>query len=341
MRKSELIMLFLMGFMVVFTSCEVNPEVTPTSTEIYPTQTLEPSLPSQESNKKVCLWITEEVNPELIDITSQTLESLKIDYGFDLDIINGPIDLNSLSDYSVMVLIKPGQDFIEILNQEPGISYLVIDGVDLEPADNLTIIKGYQESLPMISFLGGYLAALITPDYRVGVIADDSNSDANLIIDSFTIGARYFCGLCNSRIGPIEYYPKYLIVNSEQTIEEWSVNLDSLILDSVQTVYLDQDILSSDRLMFISQLNIGIISSSVPSDASDLVNWIGTLSLNYQQAIIDVWPTVFNGASGMEVQPEIFLENFSEEKISEGRLRIFNETKTDLLEGLIKPVSFP
>ena len=83
-----------------------------------------------------------------------------------------------------------------------------IDQPNVVPGANLNVIGDPLVEEERQSFMGGYLAALVTRDYKVaGLIPSDIplTTEAQ---NAYETGARFYCGLCKSQYPPYNSYPQ-------------------------------------------------------------------------------------------------------------------------------------
>jgi len=116
-------------------------------------------------------------------------------------------------DYQIVVVLAPFPDLQTLAESTPDIKYLAVGFNDLTPGENLSVLRSGGGDYDIQGFIAGYIAALITPDWRVGALSVQENPDALAARDGFRTGVKYYCGLCNPKYAPtgINYlYPKYI-----------------------------------------------------------------------------------------------------------------------------------
>ncbi|MCJ7694115.1 MAG: hypothetical protein MUO40_01685, partial [Anaerolineaceae bacterium] len=185
------------------------------------------------------------------------------------------------------------------------------------------------------AFLAGYLAAITTEDYRVGVLVSSGDEIGQAVAQSFFIGSQYFCGLCNSRFGPIEYYPKMALIADPLQQQSWQSAADLLIARSVQTVYIQSEVLSPDLISYLTANGARIITPNNQLDVQQNQNWLATLQLDPLAAIELLWPQLLSGQGGFEGTYSVQLTDSNPDLLSEGRYAFFMKAFDDVVSGFI------
>ncbi len=113
--------------------------------------------------------------------------------------------------------IEPGLKIVVALAPDPGLQalasaapqtqFLALGIRGLEPAPNLTTIGATGERPDIQAFLAGYIAATISPDWRVGVMVEKDSPGGAAALDGFRNGVLFFCGICNPAHPPYYRYP--------------------------------------------------------------------------------------------------------------------------------------
>lgn len=271
----------------------------------------------------------------LVDSIQTLLPGLERSYGMEFE-PHTAVDQNTLEQSNLVIAISPA-DIVQLSKTAPNVKFLGVGYSDIQPTDNVSVITNGAEIVENTAFLAGYLSALITTDYRVGVLIQSNSEEGKRTEDSFYIGAQYFCGLCGSKYTPIKYYPKSAQINDLNNETDWKSAIDTLVAESVQAVYLPKEIYSTDLINYVFERGINIVSANIPPKGVDTGRWISTLEPDYNSAINQYIRDLPSLTSGMMIIPEVILTHDSSGLISEGRQMLFEETRSNLMAGFILP----
>jgi len=332
------LILFILVFLTFMSACNPKPTqtevpaITPTATD-EPTNT--PVLETVPVQERVIFLAQQVSDPSQFDAIQGLLTVLAEEEGLLL------VTTDSLAiepwDASIRIVVamETGTDLISLANSRPEVQFLALDIPNLVASANLSIINISLEVLQDQAFLAGYLAAITTEDYRVGVLVSSDDEIGQAVAQSFFIGSQYFCGLCNSRFGPIEYYPKMALISDPLQQQSWQSAVDLLIARSVQTVFIQSEVISTDLITYLTANEIRIIAPNNQWDSQQSQNWLATLQPDPLSGIELLWPQLLNGQGGLEAAYTFHLINLNPELLSEGRSAFFMKTFDDVLSGFI------
>lgn len=333
-------MIFIvLGMIVILSACTKQQPVldTPLPMETSVTESpTETAAPTQTIPARVILVAPQGTDPLLLSDIQDLLSPLSRDAG--LVFVTQELLTNEpwKEPVSIVVAMDGVPNLMELVNSHPDVQFLSLFDPGLLQAPNLSTISITAEDLQKQAFTAGYLAAVVTPNYRVGVLA--TGDDLGLIAsDSFFIGAQYFCGLCNSRFGPIEYYPKLAIVSDPTSAPSWQAAVDLLLSRAVTTVYVQSEVINPDLVNYLFENNVRVISPvSIPELTAD-ENWLATLSFDPLPGIQMLFSDLVSGKGGLSAASRIVLIDTDSGSISEGRMALIQKTLDELLNGYIKP----
>ncbi len=314
--------------------------VVPSATDLTPSQEVIPTeLTAEVLPFRVILYAPQGTDPEMLAELNASISELVEQQGW----IFSPQEVLTNEPWKepvkIVIALQGVTNLMELVGAHPEVQFLAINVEGAEPAPNLSTLSISTEDLQRQAFLAGYLAVVLTPDYRVGVLATSGDELGQLTTDSFYIGAQYFCGLCNSRFGPIEYYPKMALIENPSSESSWQAAVDLLISRAVNTVYIQKEVITPDLLNYLSANKIKIISPMNVPGYAGAENWIGTLNLNPLPGLQELWPELVAGKGGLTGRYAIELINTQSGLISEGRLNLFTQTMKELMNGFIRPSS--
>jgi len=350
MKKRRLLVFIILLSLIgsSLSACGKNgmPAVTPTGEETNQldpetSATAEPSPANTVLPSQVIFWTSDGAELSLVSNTQTLLLTLAENDGLELV----PRDSLSISDLTpaikIVVALEPAPNLMSLVESSPHVQFLSVNVPNLTPGANLSVINATKEDVERQAFMAGYLAAILTEDYRVGVLVQSGTEFGQSVIDSFFVGARYFCGLCNSRFAPIEYYPKLAEIADPTQLQSWKMAADLLIAESVKAVYVQPEASSIDLLVYLMDSGVRIISAVSPTEGMQTDNWIGTLKLDPSFAIQEIWPKLLNGEGNMRGVLSISLIDTEAGWVSEGRKALFEKTLNEVLNGYIGTAPIP
>jgi hypothetical protein len=259
-NKISIVFLTLAILALSLSGCNPTVELIPTSTTPLttpePTQTSPPT--STTSPPSVVFVPPDDDFLSLAEPISSTLEQLAAQSGwtfvvanpFSPDIINMQID--------VIVFVEPTDEILELIDTRSDTQFIAIGVEGLAPQANLSLIGPDGFRLDQQAFLGGYIAALMTQDWRVGEILGVSEQELSTIELGFRNGMKFYCGLCLLSYPPFHNYPVFSTLDSD-----WRVSIEFLQSYAVNTIFLfvhEYDLDAMDSLYESGIFLLGITS---------------------------------------------------------------------------------
>lgn len=299
--------------------------VAPTATATIQPPTATPALPT------VMLVYTESADPDIVAQTQAELEILAEADGLVMEVIEGGLPEVLTSNVEVVVGVGQGLDLSGLAASSPETKFIVLENPDAVPSENLSVIGDPTVEAQQQVFMAGYLAALVSSDYKVaGLFSSDTGSEN---INAFVIGAEYFCGLCQPEFPPYNDYPLTATFSSGGAINAFESTVDNLISSDVEILYLQGTLVSQEKLTYLSEVGLMVVSDSAPDMRRN--NWIGTVSPDPVAVLSDIWEDMMAGSVGVQVSAPIALIENDAGLVSEGRKRLFDEMAADVMDGLV------
>ena len=309
--------------------------ITPEMSETPPPESPSPT-PSQS---KVILLISAEADPSIIILFQQQLESMAFEAGLAFEVLD---DLSSemlTSNVKIVVGIGPGLNLDEVAVSNPEISFLLVNQAQIALAENISQIGDPIEDKRRKAFMAGYLAALVSTDYKIAALVPSDIDERDLILDSFITGARFFCGICRPKYPPYNTFPQWETVPSEATNQGFQESVDTLISQGVENLFVSGGLATPGLLSYLTEAGVYVVGDTQPEQISN--NWIGTVGVDYVAALVELWPQLLDGVGGIRTPPPTTIMDRNLKLVSEGRYRLFLEIATDLEAGLIAVGSAP
>jgi basic membrane lipoprotein Med (substrate-binding protein (PBP1-ABC) superfamily) len=316
----------LPGGLTATPTASASPPATATDVPT-PTNTPQPPL--------VVLWASTGADPQIVSASQALLGQLASQAGLRFQTLDSPISQDLARQAKIVVAVSPGPELEALTTAAPDTQFLAISGdAGLKPGKNLTLSGGQDARLDQLGFLAGYLAAVVTQDWRVGVISQADSGPETAAQAAFINGAVFFCGLCRPAYPPFVQYPVYAQLAAGAGQDEEQSAVDALISQGIETVYVTPGATSETLLGYLADKGIRIIGSAPPSQTIQ-DDWVATVTTDWAAAIKDAWPDLLNGVSGQELSAPIVVEDANPALFSPGRQQLVEETLVELLAGRI------
>ncbi len=218
-----------------------------------------------------------------------------------------------------------------------GVQFLAVNIPNLTAGGNLSVLApDSQVDLP--AFLAGYIAAMITEEYHIGMIIPQGDVDATRAFNAFSNGMTYYCGLCHKFFVTPFGYPQYVEIPADEDPSRYGGYANVLINDrDVDTLYIYPSLAKDDFLSYVGTTGALLIGTSMPVPRPG--GWVATIAPDTIKAIQLAWPNLTAGKGGLNVQSPLGLADVDSTLLSPGRERLAKETLEALIAGRISPIS--
>ncbi len=317
------------------------PTGTPTQIDEIPTVTLaatETSPPEATSTSSqpamVVLLAPSEAQSNQIEDLVATLTDLARADGLQFNIQQSFSSEDFSPKIRLVVAMAPDPGISKLAEAAPNTQFLGIGIPGLKPSDNISLIGPDGARPDERGFLAGYLAAAITPEWRVGVISVSDTVEGVTTRDGFLNGVVYFCGLCRQTHPPYYNYPLFVELPSGASQAEWLALTDVLRDKFVKTVYIPPGAGDQALLNSLAQAEINIIGGSAPPQAIRQ-HWVASIYSDYIPTLKEIWPLLLAGNGNMTRPMSLFIRDINPELVSPGRLHLVEGMLKDLQSGYI------
>ena len=241
-------------------------------------------------------------------------------------------------DIQVVIALPPAPELVAWAAAAPQTRFLAVGVEGIEAAPNISTIGADDGRADQQGFLAGYLAAMITPDWRVGVISLADSEAGQLARRSFLTGAKFYCGVCVPTYPPFLEYPLYFELNAGASAAEWQAAADSLLQRDVEIIYLAPGVGDENLMRYIAQAGALLIGVDTPPD--DLrAFWVASLTYSPLDAYYQFWPEFIAGANGQIVDVPISIRDSAPNLLSAGRLHMLEIMIDEVQTGMIELVT--
>jgi hypothetical protein len=240
------------------------------------------------------------------------------------------------SDLRLVIAVPPDPGIADLAAAAPNTQFLAVQIPGLQAGANLSVIGATGARPDQQGFLAGYIAAMLTPEWRVGVISISDTLEGRSARTGFINGVVYYCGLCNPLYAPFYDYPLYVELPAAATSAEWQALASYMVDHYVQMVYVYPAAGDQAMLDYLSQSGIQIISTGVPSQALR-PNWVASLNTDVLALVQSLIPELLQGNGGRDLPLPVAITEINADLLSPGKTALANKLLQDLQAGYIDP----
>ncbi|HNB52277.1 MAG TPA: hypothetical protein PK530_10060 [Anaerolineales bacterium] len=344
----HIILFMLLSLGLLMAGCNQLPipgNATETPTLLPPTETPTPTPTDAPTPTPlpplVVLLSPPEADPNLSAALEPQFTQLAREAGFRFQIRQtlSPEETAAEVDYLIVLPPAPGLEAIIATARDTRI--LTVGVPNLVQAPNLIAVGTEVSSPANNAFLAGYIAALITPEYRAGAIGLQDSPTAETTPLAFYNGMHFFCGLCRYAVPPFYEYPFYVNLPSTASDIEWRALVDFMRDRAVQTVYFEPGVGGAgveDLYRYAAEQGLYIIGEVKPPE-DILDNWLVSMRPpDLEGTYLQYWPQLLNGEMGVVIPMPAQLSDIQTDLLTPGKQRLVLETMADLEAGLIDPL---
>ena len=331
--RSRSIILFTIAILVL-SACGNGAEATATSAPIS-TETLTPP-PADTATPTVplaVLVVPAELDPDTSNLYQTTVYDLTQQSGYRFQVLNtlSPADLEPGLQVVIAVSTDPG--IAELAAAAPQVQFLAINIPNMTTGGNVSVLANNAQA-EVAAFLAGYTAALVTDDYRIGMMLPRDNAEAITALNAYASGMTYYCGTCRPVLFYAWNYPQYVEIGADEDVNNYDAYADILMLQyRVNTIYIYPDVYTEDLATYIGTTGASMISTVSPEQRP--AGWVMTIQPDVIQAIQNAWPQLIGGQGGMTVQSPLGIADVDPSILTPGKQRLVEQTLNDLQAGLI------
>lgn len=295
---------------------------TPAATEVAPT---------------VILTLSPDADPVIAALTQTAVETLAAETGLQV-MITDYLTTDAIH-AGVRIVVGIGSDLSGFAAAQPEVQFVEVDRSGAVAGGNLSVIGDPIVDEQRRAFMGGYLTALVSSDYKVaGLIASDVATTTEEV-NAYVIGARFFCGLCNPKYPPYNSFPQWNTLASGSAAGDYQTTAQSFLNLGVEVVYIGQSLAAPELTGYFSDLGMKVVAANVPDVPRE--NWVATVVLDPAPSLMSIWSDLLSGVGGQMMAMSVRLEDTDAGLISEGRQRLFDEMLVELESGYALPEFTP
>lgn len=330
---------------IILSACGLNS--TP-KTPAHPTETADVTalavptqLPTETPAPPLAILLAPDgADPSQAGALEAAIKDLAAASGMQFEVRKNLAPGDVTSTWRVVVALPPFGGLAELSAAAPQAQFVGVGIEGLQAGGNLSVIgaQGWREDQQ--AFLAGLIAAVVTTDWRAGMIAPVGAPRTDVLEAAFRNGAHYFCGLCNPSTPPFVPYPVVVEIDPAAGEEGWKATVDDLLAKGAKTVYLPPQAGSENLLSYLALAKVGIIGGGQPP-AEISSAWVASVGVDPSGALRSLWPELINGKGGANLPMPVGFSDVQVGRFSLGRQKAVQAILDDLLAGRILPVTPP
>ncbi len=240
------------------------------------------------------------------------------------------------SSLKVVIALPPDPGLAALTSAAPGVQFLAVGISNLAPVSNLSSIGATGVPVDQQAFLAGYIAGMVAPEWKVGVLYQKDTPGGDAAKDAFTNGFYFYCGSCRNPLfpQPSGIYPVAVGIPTDAPLSAYNGHADILYQNIVKVAYIYPEIATPDLLFYMAQEDMLLISQALPSQ--DIrSSWIASIQPDLTSALKSIFPDLVAGKGGQVAPTPLFLTDVNPDLLSEAKLRLAQDILIGLQNGTI------
>jgi len=333
--------IFFFGLLVLLLSACNAASNTPTATlppadtaTPAPTETPLPSITPTPLAPLIVFVRPSDADPALADPIENALHNEADARGMRWQVRPSLATDELMPELALLVALPGVENLAGLVAAAPDTQFLAVGISGLQSAPNLTTVQLNNDRPDQLGFMAGFIASMLTPDYRSGMVGLVDDPFAQAARQAFMNGDRYYCGLCLQAAPPFYDYPLYVEASPDAASVDWWGNAEYLHDHQAETVFVYPG--AGDEAMLRQMVEAGIHLIGVEPPPDDLrSNWIVSLRSDPLPTVLGLIPQILDGQAGQVVVVPLQFTDINVDLFSPGRQMYANEILADLLAGYI------
>jgi hypothetical protein len=324
-------------FIILFSACGANAPAATVTAVVPPTASPAPlpTLTAAPAAPLAILVLPADMDTEASNLYQKTVYDLTQASGMRFQVRNHITTADLEPELKIVIALQTQPDIAALAAAAPNVQFLAIGIPDLVAAGNVSVLAGSSQ-VEIAGFLAGYTAAMLTDDYRIGMLMPAGDGNAIRMYNAFVNGRRFFCGLCRPYFYLPWDFPQYLEIPTAEDENNYDAFADVLIQKyKVRTLLLYPTIQTQDLVDYIGTTGVSMIGTAAPERIP--AGWVMTIQPDTVKAIQTAWTQLLAGQGGMTVQAPLGLSDVDPSLLSPGKQQDVRQILDDLQAGLIAP----
>jgi hypothetical protein len=322
---------------ILLSACGSRP--TPSPATETPTTAATPTASPTTAAPLAVLVLPAEMDQNQKDTYQTLIYNMTQEDGMRFQVLNS-LSTNDLAleglALKVVVALPPDPGLNALASAARDVQFLGIGIPGLAAASNLSTIGASGFPIDQQAFLAGYIAGLVAPEWKVGILSQKDTPEGDAAVTAFTNGFTYYCGSCRNPLfpQPAGIYPVIVRIPTDAQPGEYTAYADLLLHNAVKAAYVFPDVATSELLNYMAQNGLLLVGQSSPGD-SVKDQWIASIQPDVLSAVKTIFPELLDGKGGQVVPTPLFLTDVNPTLLTEGKLRLVQGVLDDLQNGTI------
>ncbi|GAB4426809.1 MAG: hypothetical protein Kow002_15960 [Anaerolineales bacterium] len=315
----------------------------PTDAPAVPTDTLVPTIAPTETpaSPLAILVLPQEMDQESYDLYQAVVYDLAQQAGMRFQVRNTLHEADLEPALKIVIIFPPQPEgsLAALAAAAPQTQFLAINIPDVIPGGNISVLAENTQQ-DVVAFMAGYIGALVTEDYRIGMIYPQNDPEALQAVSAFTNGMRYYCGECQGFYYLPYTFPQTIEIPSDEDPSRYSAYAEYLISQrQVDYIYVHPDLATPDFLTYVG--NAGAPQVGATALDQKPLYWVASLRPDVVGAIQAAWPMLLAGQGGQAIQSPLTLTDVDPTLLSPGKQALADQVLADVLAGQISIYNVP
>jgi hypothetical protein len=241
----------------------------------------------------------------------------------------------------IVIAVPPDPGIAALAAAAPQAQFLAINIPGITAGGNVSVLAS-SGAIDTPAFVAGYTAALLSDDFRAGMIMPKDDPGAQQAATAFANGMAYYCGLCTGfrlyadQNGAALHFPQFVQIPADEDPRKFggwaNYTVGSL---KVTALYLYPDAKLGVKELYdaLGQTGALIIGAAAPDPKP--AGWVMEIRPDEVKAIQTAWPTLVAGQGGQNVPSPLGLGDVDSVLLSPGKERLVQGVLDDLQAGRI------
>jgi len=325
-------LIFSLALSILLAACGPKTTPTPQPTPFPPTDTPEPTLASPLA----MLVLPADTPAGLSKEYQSTIYSLAEGSGYRFQVRNSltPEQAASEPGLEIVIALPPDPGIAALAAAAPDVQFLAVNLPGVTAGGNVSAIGGGEAASDAGPFLAGYIAAMLSQDWRTGMIVEKDAQATPGIEAAFSNGAGFYCGICNPVAPPYYDYPLAVEMPADSTGGEAIAYGDYLVDHQANVVYIAPSVADASLINDLVSRGVLMIGETPPPQGAQS-GWIATIQPDWLNAITEAWPKIVTGAGSFSQPSPLSLTDVNTDLLTLGKQRLAQETLDRLARGEI------
>jgi hypothetical protein len=330
-RKHSTLIISLALF-ILLAACGPKTTPTPEATPIPPTETAVPAPPSP-----LAMLVLPADTPDSLSKEYQSaIYALAQSAGYRFQVRNSltPEQAAAEPGLEIVIALPPDPGMAALAAAVPEAQFLAVDIPGVEAGGNLSAIGGADDASYAAPFLSGYITAMLSQDYRTGLIAEKDAAETPAIESAFSNGRGFYCGLCLPVAPPYYDYPLIAEMPPDSPANEAVAYGDFLVDYQANAAYIAPTVADEALINNLASRGVLLIGETPPPEGAR-ESWIATIQPDWLSAINEAWPKLVAGEGGFSMPSPISLTDINSDLLTAGKQRLAEDILSRLARGEI------